>query len=393
MKAKKTMKVSLVNKTIKQRQRIVDMKMPAAGRKLIKRVEKVGIIEQNLIKSLEPAPDACVYCDKEGNIIGCNRMMEKITGYEKNELIGKSFMDLEFIPAVQAPRMRVSFDKITLEHSAGPNEYTIRRRDGEKAVVQVDAHPLMVRSKLRVLGIVRDITKQKEIEAQLLTYQNDLQSMASRLSLAEEGERRRIAMEVHDRIGQTLAMCRMKLEALTESEPSPDWVERVAEVQTCIKQLIEKTRSLAFELSSPLLYEIGLEAAIEQLAEQVQQHGVLLSFEGDGETEPLTEDVRVLIYQAVRELITNIIKHAHAQHAKVSIKRYDDTLCIIVEDDGVGFNVAGNHSDKRKAKGFGLFSVRERLRYIGGYLKIESDHGSGTRITLIVPLNKNARQD
>jgi PAS domain S-box-containing protein len=242
----------------------------------------------------------------------------------------------------------------------------------------------------RVATVFADISERKRFEAQLLTYQKELRSLAWQLSLAEERERRRIAMEVHDRIGQTLVVCRMKLGELVESAPSILFAERLDEIHTLIKQLVNETRSLAFDLSSPLLYEVSFEAAVEQFAEQMQvQHSVPISFEDDEQPKPLDNDVRVLLFQAVRELLMNIAKHAHAHHARICLKKYGGYLRIIVADDGVGFSTSKISSDKGRTKGFGLFSVRERLHYMGGHMRIKSKPGCGTRITLEVPLKRN----
>ncbi len=181
----------------------------------------------------------------------------------------------------------------------------------------------------------------------------------------------------------------MKLEALAESVPPADWAENLGGICTLIKQVVEETRSLTFDLSSPLLYEIGLEAAVERLTEQMQkQPGVSSSFEDDGQRKPLNDDVRVLLFQIARELLVNVVKHAQAHQARVCIKRHKDDLRITVEDDGVGFDPSRVSSDRQGNNGFGLFSIRERLHYIGGQIEIESESGRGTRVIATVPLKQ-----
>ena len=239
------------------------------------------------------------------------------------------------------------------------------------------------------LIILCDVTERKRAEEKLLTYQKELRSLASQLSLAEERERRRIATEIHDRISQNLAMCRIKLEALVKSALSTPFAEPLNEICSIIKQLIDQLRSLTFELSSPLLYELGLEAAVERLTEEIQeQHGVLLNFEDDGQPKPLDNDIRVLVFQAVRELLINITKHAQARHASVCMKRHDGNLRITVVDDGVGFDTSRISPDSKRTKGIGLFSIRERLHQIGGHIEVKSKRGHGTRVTLAVPLKQ-----
>jgi signal transduction histidine kinase len=145
---------------------------------------------------------------------------------------------------------------------------------------------------------------------------------------------------------------------------------------------------LTFELSPPILYELGLEVALEWLAEQIQEkHGILANFEDDKEPKPLVNDVRVLLFQAVRELLINIVKHAQAHKVKISVRRENNNIKIIIEDDGVGFSTSEGR-ELGKTTGFGLFSIRERLKIYGGHLEVHSEPGKGTRVTLVAPLDQ-----
>ena len=238
-----------------------------------------------------------------------------------------------------------------------------------------------------VIGVATDITERKRAETQLLAYQERLRSLASELSLAEERERRRIARDLHDRIGQTLAICKIKLGALRASASSTGLAGPLDEIHKLIDEIIQETRSLTFEVSSPILYELGLEAAVEWLVEQIQeQYGLLSHFEDDRQPKPLDDDVRVLLFQAVRELLTNVAKHAQAHNVKVSLRRDDSNIKITVEDDGNGFDTSDVVSHWSRSEGFGLFSIRERLGHLGGRLEVESEPGHGTWATLAAPL-------
>jgi signal transduction histidine kinase len=213
----------------------------------------------------------------------------------------------------------------------------------------------------------------------------ELRSLASQLSLTEERERRRIATELHDHIGQTLALCKIKLGMLQESA-SAGLLESMDEIRKLIDQTIQYTRSLTSELSPPILYELGFEATVEWLGEKIlKQYGILFHFEDDGQPKPICDEARVLLFQAVRELLVNVTKHAQARNVRVSIRRDGKDVRINVEDDGVGFHASeiGSYISRT---GFGLFSIRERLNYIGGYLEVESEPGHGTLVTLVAPM-------
>ena len=162
------------------------------------------------------------------------------------------------------------------------------------------------------------------------------------------------------------------------------------EIYKHLDQMIEDMRSLTFDLGSPTLYELGLEAAVrEYLNEEIQdKHGITAQFEDDAQPKSLDEDICAIVYRAVRELLINAVKHAQARHVKVSIRTDGDHLCVNVIDDGIGFKPPTETFGSGKNAGFGLFSIRERLSYLGGSVEIESEPGKGTRVTLTAPMKR-----
>lgn len=238
-----------------------------------------------------------------------------------------------------------------------------------------------------VVSMVADITQEKEAQAEISAYQERLRDLASELSLTEERERRRLAADLHDHIGQILALAQIKLGALRQAAPSPESKDFIKEVRECISQAIYYTRSLTFELGLPILYDLGLEAALEWLGEQMHgQHGLEIQVHRGQQTKPLEEAARVLVFRVVRELLTNVIKHAQASHVDVVIANEGPFLSIKVADDGVGFDTGEPGTRTGKFSGYGLFSIRERLSSLGGHLTISSRPGHGTVVTITVPL-------
>ncbi len=234
--------------------------------------------------------------------------------------------------------------------------------------------------------------ERKRMEETLLAYQQRLRSLASELSLTEEQERRQIVAELHDHVGPTLAICKMKLEAMLESASSTGMAEELQEIQQLIAQTINEARTLTLELSHPLLYTVGLAAALKRLTEHTaKRHGIMIQFRDEAQSELLEEELQVVLYRAVRELLVNVVKHAHGQTAKVSIHSDSGNVRIEVQDDGVGFDTAEVDSRVGTTGGFGLFNIRERLDYLGGKCLIESKPGRGTRVTLMVPLRREGK--
>ena len=236
----------------------------------------------------------------------------------------------------------------------------------------------------------QEIRVRKMAENRVAAYQENLRSLASALSLAEERERRRLSVYLHDQIGHALALANIKLGELQKSIPGkfPGFpTGELEKTGSLLEQAIRDTRSLTFKISSPILYELGLEAALESLTEQVHQdHGIAVRFIADDQPKPLDDDVRVLLFQAVNELLVNVVKHAQAHNLEISMRREGGNLKVEVGDDGVGFQEPQTGPPRREPCGFGLFSIRERLRPCGGLLEVQSAPGAGTHVILTVPL-------
>ncbi len=160
-----------------------------------------------------------------------------------------------------------------------------------------------------------------------------------------------------------------------------------------MEQAIRDTQSLTFNISPPILYELGLAAALEWLTEQfVAKHGIQARFETDQRPRQIEKDLEILLFQAVNELLFNALKHAQAQHVNVSLWSEDGLLKVGVDDDGRGFSPP-NGSGQLEGGGFGLFSIRERLQPYNGRLDIKSRPGEGTLITIAVPMIPSPNQE
>jgi signal transduction histidine kinase len=234
---------------------------------------------------------------------------------------------------------------------------------------------------------VADLVELDAAQNALGTYQNELRSLASQLSITEERERREIATSLHDGIGQELALVKLRLESLrgrAREDADNQTIDQVCEIAA---EVIRKTRTLMFEISPPILHELGLTPAIEWLADTIRsRHG--LSVEVDA--EPVTvieEDLRALLFRSTHELLNNVVRHASARAAVVRVRASTTSLRIEVEDDGRGYDqplVAAVGA----TGGFGLFSIRERLAHLGGRLEVFSKVGRGTRAVIEAPTTK-----
>ncbi len=268
-------------------------------------------------------------------------------------------------------------------------EYRVLQTDGSIRWVHDVGYPVRnERGELTLMaGMVRDITDRKRAEEDILAQQKELRSLAIQLQLAEERERRRIAQDLHDSIGQILSFSGNELKILQRSVP-----DGIAETLRAITEqldiAVDQARSLSFDLSPSLLYDLGLEVAIEDLADRISRERKLrCSFRSCSREKPLTEDVKILLYRGTRELLINASKHAQATLVTISCVRAGSSIVIEIQDDGRGFDVSRLQEHNGKAHGFGLMNLRERLHYIGGSMKIESNAGAGTKVILTAPLN------
>jgi PAS domain S-box-containing protein len=232
-----------------------------------------------------------------------------------------------------------------------------------------------------------DITERKRTEARLQDYQQQLRRLASEISLAEEKERRRIASQLHDGAIQNLALAKIKLGEFEKGLAQKHRGNTLNEIRELLDLSIHDARSLIFELSPPVLYELGLGAAIEWLGEQFQaRHGISCRITVDQGDAPVDSEIEVILFQVLRELLVNIVKHANASRVSVELRRLDGRLSLQVHDDGDGFDAAAVLMGSGNG-GFGLFSIRERLQFLGATLEIES--GTGTSIRVTAPLATN----
>ena len=207
----------------------------------------------------------------------------------------------------------------------------------------------------------------------------------------EEAERQKLACEVHDQVGQTLALCRMQLGELTRDLGGAEVPPTLGVVRGLVEAALKDARSLMAELSPPLLRELGLAAALQNLGEQQAQRfglGVRVSVGLGG--KPLPDKVAQLVFRSAREFLINVGKHAAAQVVQVGLQVETGELVLTVEDDGKGFRT--RRQVEAADGGFGLLSIRERAAYMGGSLKVSSRVGKGTRVVLRLPLAQKRRR-
>jgi len=204
-------------------------------------------------------------------------------------------------------------------------------------------------------------------------------------SLIEERERKRIADELHDTIGQNLVFSKLRLSSLRDNLVTAGETETLEEIIGMIDSTIQYSRSLTHELGNPVLYLVGFEAAVRWLAEQLgKTQNIRVDVNIKGNLADIQMEMRVLLYKTLRELLFNVVKHAQADYVNINIRRVSGKLEIDVMDNGVGIGPLST-------TGYGLISVTERITYLGGTMEIglNTDMGTGSRVSIAVPLPQN----
>ncbi len=240
---------------------------------------------------------------------------------------------------------------------------------------------------LRFWGSGRDVTAMREAETALAQHDAQLRALATEITLAEERARRKLAAELHDGPAQNLTGISLALAGMKRTITDKLQLERVVEIEQVLADTTLQTRTLMLELAPPGLHESGLVDALRWLAERVrQQQRLMVTVEDDGMPKPLEDQVSVLLFQTVRELLQNVVKHARSKRATVRCAVSNDQLTLDVLDPGVGFEVNNISRLPTRHGGFGLFSIRERLKLMGGHIDIHSVIGEGTTVRIRVPL-------
>ncbi len=392
--------LKLAQQRLEEKIDIRTAELKAANKKLKNKIDEHRQTEKELKKSeekyyklIEQANDAIISINTAGIVMGFNKRAEEMFGYPREEILGKS-SDL-LVAQQNREKQKEELKRFKEAGAAFDKDQNIFEgigvgKDGEEFPVEFSFYIVEINGEIIATSSIRDISKRKVAEQKLIDYQERLKALTSQLTLSEEKERRRFAEYLHDEIGQYLFASQLQLEQLRTALSSKENTETLENVLNNIRKVLDNSRSLTFELSSPILYELGLEKALEWLAEHTgKQYNITVTFDDDKQGKPLDDDMKIFLYQAVRELLTNVAKHAQTQKASVSVKKVDSTIQICVADNGVGFNASRKVSSDDHIKGFGLFRINERLQQLDGQFEVESQPNHGTTITVVAPLSVN----
>ena len=340
----------------------------------------------------------------DGKLGYVNAALERLTGYSRKELEEMDWANvltpLQWRSMEQA---RLEELRITGQHVRYEKEYI--RKDGTRVPIELLVHLVKDGQELPLYyySFITDISERKHAEetlsrvndeleqrvtertAELAQRADQLRALTGELTLAEQRERSRLAKVLHDHLQQLLVAAKFRLTLLGRG--GDDIVKKATkEVEDLLDESILASRNLTAELSPPILHEAGLNAGLQWLARRMaDKHGLFVDLAVE-DYECLSEQLKILLFESVRELLFNVVKHARTGSAEVSLRRVDDHLQVAVSDQGAGFDPNAMPAAGEDGRGLGLFAIRERLGFMGGTLQIQSAPGQGSRLILSVPV-------
>ena len=323
-------------------------------------------------------PIAVAYVGADGRFEFCNRAFEALCGSQRATIEGRFLLEILGATAYVGLREHV---RAALGGESARFEGTL----SFPAAASRFASVLLAPDWLPAAG-VRGFWMLIEDNTELEAARRGLRRAAAQIALAEERERRALAADLHDDVGQLMSLASFKLHELQAHASEPRAATLLAEVEELTRRAQKSVSSLTFELSPPLLYDVGFIATAEWLAENLRdRYGLRTTIEKRGDEPELDEATRVTLYRALRELLINVAKHAGTNEAQVVIDAGPAGVAITVQDHGFGFD------PQAPADGFGLRSIRERIESLGGRIVLDSTRGEGVRVVLTVPLAPGAR--
>ena len=324
---------------------------------------------------------------QDDRLVFANEALCRMTGCTREELQKWTIWEMILPDDLEMVRQR------RRDREAGrpvPERYElrVRRKEGGFSWGEIFVHQAEYEGRPAWQVAFVDITQRKQAEADLLAYQQRLQVLSAEISMAQERERRRIAQVLHDDLQQILTAAKLQALALEHRAQSDDSRRKLTHIIETLDEGLRVTRSLTMDLSPPILQRGSLADVLRWLAEWMRsKHGLSVEVHAAvEEAAPQREEIRMLLFQAVRELLFNVVKHAGTDRADVRLSQpADGEIQIDVRDEGVGFDPCAAPAGGGQGGGFGLFSIRERLGLLGGRMAIDSAAGKGTNVTLWVP--------
>jgi PAS domain S-box-containing protein len=363
--------------------------------------EQLRLANEEWLNTFNSSTDPIMILDRDCRIRRANHAMAALLGMQIEECAGKfCYEQLHHTdaPAPLCPHNQMLQDgrshtaEIFVEHIGKHLLVTVSPLLDSNGSLTGSMHYTKDISTLKeaeqVLANAKSELERKVTErtVELALAHEEMKKVSFELIWAEEKERERIAAELHDQVGQSLLLAKMKLDALEDKLSDDSLLTYAVEAASLIDTSIQDIRSLTFRMRPPILDTAGIATSLEWLCSSISHdYNLQVDFADDGHPKPLSVEMRYSLYQAVRELLLNVVKHAGTETAQLSITTDNHTLVVHVADNGVGFSHPDAILKHVNNGGYGLYNVKQRIEQMGGRFAVESTPGTGTSVTLRVP--------
>jgi two-component system sensor histidine kinase UhpB len=344
--------------------------------------------EERFRSAFDSAAIGMALVSPNGRWLRVNQSLCEIVGYSATELLERDFQSITHPDDLEAD---MGFVRQMLEGSISYYHMEKRYIHKQGRIVWILLSVSLLRAvhgePLYFISQIEDITERKNAEKTLQGYNLRLKALSHQILGTQETERRRLARELHDEIGQMLTAVGLRLHQLKMVCGASE-AAALNEDIAFVNRAIEQVRELSLNLRPPMLDVLGLEAALRWYAQnQSQRSGVAVRLVGHLDVPRLDPDLEIACFRVVQESTTNVLRHAQARNVWIELQEEDTELSVVIRDDGVGFDVAAMHKRAGCGGSFGILAMRERIDLLGGRLEIESAPGQGTRVCARFPLN------
>ncbi len=351
-----------------------------------KRTEEALKESEEKYRSLVENANEAIVVAQDGFLRFVNPMAVKITGYSFKKLTSMPFT--QFIHPDDRDRVFNNYLR-RLRGEKLPDKYSFRLVDkkGNVKWVEISAVLFSWEGRPATLNFLTDITERKEAEDKLKLSYAQISRLSMRLAELQEAEKQKLAQELHDRVGQDLTALGINLNIMRSQlleKADESFLSRLDDSIVLLQQTAEHMRDVMSELRPSVLDDYGLLSVIKWYGERFSKRtGIDLNIEAENMSEKLSRTKELTLFRITQEALTNIAKHAHAKKITIQMKEKNGFLVFIISDDGKGFDL----KMKKEKKGWGLFTMQERARSIGGTFSIESEINRGTKVIIEVPIN------
>lgn len=313
--------------------------------------------------------------------------IKNLLGYEQLDLLGKKIFSLIHNDDLQPLKDEMKQKMFSGEFSTAFS-FRVRHKEGHFIWLEFLSSPVYQKKNISYfVTSARDITQSVLAKQKIQEYQKSLQKLTTEITVIEEKQKKKIASNIHDHLSQSLVISKMRINELKKKPQLKIIDDDLKFIELHISEALENSRKITYELSPPVLYQLGIIDALNWLFEDVEDtHKIKCKLNSNVTKIKLSDVKSILLYRSIQEVITNAIKYANASLITLDLTRNTLGVDIIVTDNGIGFDTSVLNSHHHSGSGFGLFTVRERIRNIRGTYTIVSEINTGTTVKFFIPL-------